>query len=69
MSSPAADYTPLFVGLKRGIFKKHGLDIKIQYILTGSGLMAAVTSGQVDARDELGPGGRQLRSPTGSRSS
>ena len=23
---PAADYTPLFVGLKRGIFKKHGLD-------------------------------------------
>ena len=54
---PAADYTPLFVGLKRGIFKKHGLDIKIQYILTGSGLMAAVTSGQVDAATNSVPAG------------
>jgi NitT/TauT family transport system substrate-binding protein len=54
---PAADFTPLFVGLKRGIFKKHGLDIKIQYILTGSGLMAAVTSGQVDAATNSVPAG------------
>jgi NitT/TauT family transport system substrate-binding protein len=54
---PAADYTPLFVGLKRGIFKKHGLDIKIQYIFTGSGLMAAVTSGQVDAGTNSVPAG------------
>ena len=45
---PSLDYAPLFVGLKRNIFKKHGLDIKITYIYTGSGLMAAVTSGQVD---------------------
>ena len=45
---PSLDYAPLFVGLKRGIFKKHGIDIKITYIYTGSGLMAAVTSGQVD---------------------
>src|SRR6188472_3590104 len=54
---PAADYTPVFVGLKRGIFKKHGLDIKIQYIFTGSGLMAAVTSGQVDAGTNSVPAG------------
>jgi NitT/TauT family transport system substrate-binding protein len=45
---PSADYAPLFVGLKRGIFKKHGLDVKITYIYTGSGLMAAATSGQLD---------------------
>jgi len=45
---PSVDYAPLFVGLKRGLFKKHGLDIKITYLYTGSGLMAAATSGQVD---------------------
>lgn len=45
---PSADYAPLFVGLKRNIFKKHGLDVKITYVYTGSGLMAAATSGQLD---------------------
>jgi NitT/TauT family transport system substrate-binding protein len=45
---PAADYAPLFVGFKRGIFKKHGLDIKVQYIFTGTGLMSGLTSGALD---------------------
>src|SRR5581483_2857224 len=45
---PSADYAPLFVGLKRNIFKKHGLDVKITYVYTGRGLMAAATSGQLD---------------------
>jgi NitT/TauT family transport system substrate-binding protein len=45
---PAADFTPLFVGFKRGIFKKHGLDIKVQYIFTGTGLMSGLTSGALD---------------------
>jgi NitT/TauT family transport system substrate-binding protein len=46
---PSLDYAPLYVGLKRGIFKKHGLDIKITYIYTGSGLFAGIVSGAVDA--------------------
>ena len=45
---PAADYAPLFVGFKRGIFKKAGLDIKVQYIFTGTGLMSGLTSGALD---------------------
>jgi NitT/TauT family transport system substrate-binding protein len=45
---PSLDYAPLFVGLKRNIFKKAGLEIKITYVYTGSGLMAALTSGQTD---------------------
>jgi NitT/TauT family transport system substrate-binding protein len=45
---PAADYAPLFVGFKRGIFRKHGLDIKVQYIFTGTGLMSGLTSGALD---------------------
>jgi NitT/TauT family transport system substrate-binding protein len=45
---PAADYAPLFVGLKRGTFVKHGFKINIQYIFTGTGLMSALTSGAVD---------------------
>lgn len=45
---PSLDYAPLYVGLKLGLFKKHGIDINIQYVYTGTGLMAALTSGQVD---------------------
>jgi len=45
---PAADFAPLFVGFKRGIFKKHGLDIKVQFIFTGTGLMSGLTSGALD---------------------
>ncbi len=45
---PAADFAPLFVGFKRGIFKRHGLDIKVQYIFTGTGLMSGLTSGALD---------------------
>jgi NitT/TauT family transport system substrate-binding protein len=45
---PSADYAPLFVGLSQGIFKHAGLDLKISYVYTGTGLMAGVTSGQFD---------------------
>ena len=54
---PAADYAPLFVGLKRGIFKKAGLDIKVQYAFTGSALMAAITSGATDLATNSDLGG------------
>ena len=45
---PSLDYAPLFVGLKLGIWKKNGLDIKITYTYTGAGLFAAMTSGSAD---------------------
>jgi NitT/TauT family transport system substrate-binding protein len=45
---PSLDYAPLFAGLKRGIWKKHGLDLKITYVFTGAGLFAAIVSGQTD---------------------
>jgi NitT/TauT family transport system substrate-binding protein len=45
---PSVDYAPLFVGLKRNIFKKAGLDLKIQYLYSGSALAAAIASNQVD---------------------
>jgi NitT/TauT family transport system substrate-binding protein len=45
---PSLDYAPLFVGLKLGIWKKNGLDIKITYTYTGAGLFAALTSGSAD---------------------
>jgi NitT/TauT family transport system substrate-binding protein len=45
---PSLDYAPLFVGLKLGIWKKHGLDLKITYVYTGAGLFAALTSGSAD---------------------
>ena len=54
---PAADYAPLFVGLKRGIFKKAGIDIKVQFIFTGSGLTAAITSGSTDLATNSNLGG------------
>jgi NitT/TauT family transport system substrate-binding protein len=46
--SPIADYAPLFVGLKLGLFKKQGLDVKVQNTFTSSGLVAATISGEVD---------------------
>ena len=45
---PSLDYAPLFVGLKLGIWKKNGLDVKITYVYTGAGLFAALTSGSAD---------------------
>jgi NitT/TauT family transport system substrate-binding protein len=45
---PSLDYAPLFLGLKLGIWKKHGLDLKITYVYTGAGLFAAIVSGQTD---------------------
>lgn len=45
---PSADYAPLFVGLSQGIWKHEGIDLKISYVYTGTGLMAGVTSGQFD---------------------
>ncbi len=46
--SPIADYAPLFIGLKLGLFKKQGLDVKVQNTFSSSGLVAATVSGEVD---------------------
>jgi len=46
--SPIADYAPLFIGLKLGLFKKQGLEVKVQNTFSSSGLVAATLSGEVD---------------------
>jgi NitT/TauT family transport system substrate-binding protein len=45
---PSMDYAPLYVGLKLGIWKRHGLELKINYVYTGSALVASVLSGDAD---------------------
>jgi NitT/TauT family transport system substrate-binding protein len=45
---PAADYAPLFIGLKLGIWKKHGIDLKLSYAYTGTALVSAAVSGDAD---------------------
>lgn len=54
---PALDYAPVFVGLDQGIFEAHGIDLQIQEVFTGSGLMSAVTSGQFDIATNSATGG------------
>jgi NitT/TauT family transport system substrate-binding protein len=47
--APITDYAPIFVGLKRGFFKKEGIDLKTTNTsITPSSLVAASLSGQVD---------------------
>jgi NitT/TauT family transport system substrate-binding protein len=45
---PSTDYPALYIGIKQGIFKKHGLEPEVTQVLTGTGLTAAITSGQAD---------------------
>jgi NitT/TauT family transport system substrate-binding protein len=45
---PSLDYAPLYVGLKLGIWKRHGLDLKINYVYTGAALVSSVVSGDAD---------------------
>jgi NitT/TauT family transport system substrate-binding protein len=45
---PSTDYAALYVGMHDGTFKKHGIELEIEQVLTGSAIMAAVTSGKAD---------------------
>jgi ABC-type nitrate/sulfonate/bicarbonate transport system substrate-binding protein len=41
-------YAPLWIADQAGFFKKHGLDVQLLYISSGSVIIPAILSGQVD---------------------
>ena len=41
-------YAPLWIADQAGFFKKHGLDVQLVYISSGSVIVPAILSGQVD---------------------
>ena len=41
-------YAPLWIADHAGFFKKHGLDVQLVYISSGSVIIPAILSGQVD---------------------
>jgi NitT/TauT family transport system substrate-binding protein len=41
-------YTPLYVGITNGIFAKHGLEINLTTLQSGSSIAAVIQSGSVD---------------------
>src|SRR5262249_26614608 len=41
-------YTPLYVGITNGIFAKHGLEINLTTLQSGSTIAAVIQSGSVD---------------------
>ena len=43
---PSLDYAAFYVGLGEGIFEKHGLNVDVEHVFTGTGLFSAITSGQ-----------------------
>jgi NitT/TauT family transport system substrate-binding protein len=45
---PSLDYAAFFVGLNAGIFEKHGLNVDVEQIFTGTGLFSSITSGSKD---------------------
>lgn len=45
---PSTDYAAVYAGIKDGIFEKHGIKLDITQVLTGPGLVAAITSGKSD---------------------
>jgi len=44
---PVVECAPLYLGIRQGIFRKHGLDITPQQFAGGSAVMPAVIAGQV----------------------
>src|SRR5271170_6027407 len=54
-AAPNADpIIPVNVGLEAGIFKKHGLDVKIVDFLGGSKMAQAMAAGSIDIGDGAG---------------
>lgn len=54
---PSLDYPAIYLGQRDGIFEKHGIDLEIEQVLTGTGLMSAITSGQFDLATNSVTGG------------
>lgn len=47
--NPWPGYFPWFIAQEKGIFKKHGLDVEIEYFSVLSDQLAAVSTGKLDA--------------------
>lgn len=45
---PIVDVAPIYLGVKEGLFKKEGLDVKLTLAQGGAAIVPAVTSGQMD---------------------
>jgi NitT/TauT family transport system substrate-binding protein len=52
---PNSDGAAVYAAVEDGTFKKHGLDIELQPVLTASGLTASLTSGKVDVMHQSLP--------------
>jgi len=46
--APVTDNTVLFVGIEKGIFEKHGIDVKSKFFASGIEMVKAVQSGYMD---------------------
>src|SRR2546427_7227740 len=44
-------HLPMFVGVEKGFFKKHGVDVRLKVVNTGSDMVAAMQKGEVQAGD------------------
>jgi ABC-type nitrate/sulfonate/bicarbonate transport system substrate-binding protein len=44
-------HLPMFVGVEKGLFKKHGLDLKLKVVNTGTDMVSAMTKREVQIGD------------------
>lgn len=44
-------HLPMFVGVEKGLFKKHGVDVKLKVVSTGTEMVAAMKKGEVQIGD------------------
>lgn len=45
---PIVDVSPIFVGIKKGIFKRHGLEVKPSFAGGGAAIVPGVINGSID---------------------
>lgn len=45
---PIVDVSPIFVGIKKGIFKRHGLEVKTSFAGGGAAIVPGVINGSID---------------------
>ena len=44
-------HLPMFVGVEKGLFKKHGVDLKLKVVNTGTDMVSAMTKREVQIGD------------------
>jgi len=44
-------HLPMFVGVEKGLFKKHGIDLKLKVVNTGTDMVSAMTKREVQIGD------------------